>query len=255
MLAISTFAMAAPVHAEPFWSGDWYLTLGGSGISAPVYEGARDRKLFFSPIISLGRGKDARFSSRNDNPSIALFDNGAIRAGIAGKLVRPRDAGDSADLRGLSEVRWGAEVGGFVDVYMTDYLRARGELRQGIRAHDGMVADLSMDAFTDIAPNLRVSAGPRATYATSGYTEAYYGVDAAESAASGLAQYNPDGGFTSYGLGADITWAATEAISVSAFTEYKRLAGPAADSSLVRQRGTENQLMFGVSARYKFGLN
>ncbi|MFY8100214.1 MAG: MipA/OmpV family protein, partial [Allorhizobium sp.] len=41
----------------------------------------------------------------------------------------------------------------------------------------------------------------------------------------------------------------------SAFTEYKRLAGPAADSSLVRQKGSENQLLFGVSASYKFGVS
>lgn len=78
---------------------------------------------------------------------------------------------------------------------------------------------------------------------------------AAESAASGLSQYNPDGGVTSYGAGGAITWNATDKITMSAFTEYKRLAGPAADSSLVRQKGSENQLLFGVSASYKFGVS
>ena len=41
---------------------------------------------------------------------------------------------------------------------------------------------------------------------------------------------------------------------MSAFTEYKRLTGPAADSSLVKERGSENQLVIGLSASYKFNF-
>lgn len=255
-LLTASFALStSPAFAEGFFSGNWYVTLGGSGISAPTFEGSKDNKLFFSPIISVGRGGTPRFSSRNDNPSFAIYDTDVLRAGVVGKFVRARDAGTDDALRGLSEVKWGAELGGFADVYVTDWMRARAEVRQGIRAHDGLVADVAVDAFTDIAPDLRISAGPRLTFATSGYTSTYYGVDAAESAASGLSQYNPDGGVTSYGAGGAITWNATEKITMSAFTEYKRLAGPAADSSLVRQKGSENQLLFGVSASYKFGVS
>ncbi|CAH0339760.1 MipA/OmpV family protein [Rhizobium sp. CECT 9324] len=255
ILSSCALAFAGQAKAEGFWSGNWYLTLGGSGISAPKFEGAKDNKLFFSPIISLGRGNQPRFSSRNDSASFAIYDTDVVRAGVAGKFIPGRDAGDADELIGLSEIKWGGEIGGFADVYVTDYLRARAELRQGIRSHDGLVADLALDAFTDIAPDLRISGGPRATYATSGYTKAYYGVDAGESAASGLTEYHPDGGFTSVGAGAAITWDATEKLQMSAFTEYKRLTGPAADSSLVEERGSKNQLTFGVSASYKFGFS
>lgn len=255
ILAASVAVSSSPALAEGFFSGNWYVTLGGAGISAPTFEGSKDHKLFFSPIISVGRGGAPRFSSRNDNPSIAIYSSDVLRAGVVGKFVRGRDAGDDDALRGLSDVDWGGELGGFADVYVTDWMRARAEVRQGIRAHDGLVVDVAVDAFTDIAPDLRVSAGPRMTFATSGYTDAYYGVNAAESAASGLSQYDPDGGITSYGAGGAITWNATDKIAMSAFTEYKRLAGPAADSSLVEERGSKNQLMFGVSASYKFGVS
>mgnify|MGYP002776793029 CR=1 FL=1 len=169
-------------------------------------EGSKNRKLFFQPIISVGRGGTPRFSSRNDNPSFAIYDTDVLRAGVVGKFLPGRDAGTDNALQGLSEIKWGGELGGFADIYVTDYLRARAELRQGIRSHDGLVADIAVDAFTDVAPGLRVSAGPRMTYATSGYTQAYYGVNASESAASGLSQYDPDGGITSYGAGGAITW-------------------------------------------------
>lgn len=255
IFAATVAVSSSPALADGFFSGNWYVTLGGAGISAPTFEGSKDRKLFFSPIISVGRGGAPRFSSRNDNPSFAIYDTDVLRAGVVGKFVPSRDADTDDALRGLSEVEWGGELGGFADVYVTDWMRARAELRQGIRAHDGLVADIAVDAFTDIAPDLRISAGPRLTFATSGYTQAYYGVNATESAASGLSQYDPDGGITSYGAGGAITWDATEKISMSAFTEYKRLSGPAADSSLVEERGSKNQLMFGVSASYKFGVS
>ncbi len=50
-----------------------------------------------------------------------------------------------------------------------------------------LVADVALDAFTDIAPDLQLSGGPRATFATSGYFHSYYGVNEAQSAASGPA--------------------------------------------------------------------
>lgn len=246
---------AAPAAAEGFWSGKWYLRAGAAGIAAPVFEGSRNREFKVSPIISIGRqGREPRFSSRNDSPSIALIETDMFRAGIAGRFLWKRDSSTSSDLRGLSEVKYGVELGGFGEAYVTDWIRMRGELRQGINSHDGMVADLSADAFADLAPGLRLSAGPRASYATKGYYQAYYGVDATESANSGLSRYDPGAGWKSVGVGTALTWAATENLSASAFAEYSRLTGPAADSSLVRERGSRNQLMFGVSASYKFNF-
>ncbi|MBX5226387.1 MipA/OmpV family protein [Rhizobium sp. NLR9b] len=256
-IACSSPALAlAQESGQHFWSGDWYLSVGIAGFSAPKFEGSRRYEFRFSPLISAGRqGSAPRFSSRNDNPSFALMDNGAFRAGLVGKFVPSRDEGDGHELKGMKKVKWGAEAGGFVEVYPTDFLRARAEVRQGIRSHDGVVADLAVDAFTDIAPNLQLSGGPRATFATSGYYDAYYGVNAKQSAASGLDQYKPSSGIQSYGAGAALTWKATENLSASSFLEYKRLAGPAADSSLVRQRGSKNQVLIGVSATYRFNFS
>jgi len=237
-------------------SGDWYLNVGVTGFAAPKFDGDKSYLFSAQPIISLGRaGPKARFSSRNDGISFALVDDGGVRAGLAGKLVFPRD-GDTADeIRGLSPIRFGAEAGGFFEFYPTDWMRARAELRHGIRAHDGIVADIALDAFYDVTPTVRVSAGPRVSFASADYFEAYYGVDGAESLASGLAQYTPDGGVKSAGVGGAINWQTTEKLSTSVFGEYSRLMGPAADSSLVRERGSPNQLMLGVSATYRFDFS
>jgi outer membrane protein len=246
----------APISAHAgdyFWSGDWYLKVGAAGFAAPRYEGAKKHLFQVTPLISLGKaGSTVRFSSRNDNPSFALIDSGAFRAGATGKLVMPRDEDDSDDLRGLTPVKLGGELGAFAEVYPTDWLRVRGELRHGIRSHHGVVADIAADAFVDVLPDVRVSAGPRMTITSKDYMDAYYGVKPSQVAASGLAAYDPDGGIHSVGAGAAITWQVNEKIETSAFAEYKRLVGSAADSSLVKQRGDRDQFMIGVAATYRF---
>lgn len=256
--AVSTVLFLSATSAfagDAWWSGDWYVKLGGAGFVAPRYEGDNSYILQGTPMISIGKGTEStRFVSRNDNPSFAFLDNGMYRAGIVGKLIMPRDEDTSDDLKGLKAVKFGVEAGVFAEVYPTDWSRIRAEIRRGIRSHNGVVVDVSADAFTDITPTVRLSAGPRLSFATSGYMDTYYGVTAKESAKSGLKQYNPDGGLQSAGLGTAINWAATDKIDTSVFAEYSRLLGPVADSSLVNQRGSKNQFLLGLSATYRFGF-
>jgi len=254
-LSVAYAGAASAGDGQHFWSGDWYLSVGAAGFSAPKFEGGKHNKLQWSPLVSIGRqGPGPRFSSRNDNPSFALIESDAFRIGIVGKFVPSRDSSDGRELRGLRKVKWGAEAGGFAEAYPTDWLRARIEVRQGIRSHSGLVADTAIDAFTDITPELRLSGGPRMTMATNDYFDIYYGVNARESAASGLSGYKPGGGVKSVGVGGALTWKASENWTTSTFLEYTRLTGPAADSSLVRERGDRNQLLIGLSASYKFNF-
>lgn len=252
LLALS----ASPALADAWWSGDWYAKIGGEVFVAPAYQGDDEYLFSGKPLISIGKAdQGVRFTSRNDNPSISLYDNGGFRTGIVGKLVLPRDKDTSDDLKGLDPVRFGAELGGFAEIYPTDWMRIRAEVRRGIRSHDGIVADVAADAFADVTDTVRVSAGPRISFATEGYMDTYYGVDAQESIKSGLSKYTADGGVQSAGLGAAINWKATEKVDTSLFAEYSRLLGPAADSSLVQERGDKNQFMIGVSATYRFDFH
>ena len=263
-LALSVFAalMATPAFATDadidqkrygWFSGDWKLVVGASGFFAPDYVG--DDRLVFNvtPLISLGKvGPEARFTSRNDNISFSLFDNGPIRIGPTGKIVFSRDEDDSSDLDGLGDVPWGVELGAFAEYYPTDWLRIRGELRQGIEAHDGLVGDVDVDAFYDVTNVVRLSGGPRVSFGSADYFDAYYGVSSSQSAASGLPEYEPGSGFESAGVGGAITWKATDKVTASLFGEYARLVGPAADSPLVEERGSPNQFTIGVSSTYRF---
>ena len=261
MAAASALLLMAPVAAEAgegaanWLSGDWYLTVGVTGLVAPNFEGGRKYLLSAQPIISLGKaGGEARFSSRNDNISLGLYDNGTVRAGVTGKFLFGRD-NDADELKGLDPVKWGGELGAFAEFYPMDWLRVRGEVRHGIRAHNGVVADFAADAFYDVTQQIRLSGGPRLSLASADYFDAYYGVDAAEAARSGLGEYHPGSGVRSVGVGGAITWKVTDPVTASLFGEYTRLTGPAADSTLVKGRGSADQFMVGVSTAYRFDFS
>lgn len=234
-----------------FWSGDWSLTVGGDFYRQPRFTGSSKYIMSAQPLISFGRtGVAERFSSRNDNISFALMDMEDFRVGLTGEFLMAR-GGSQAD--GLKDVPWGGEVGGFMEFYPTDWFRLRSELRHGVRAHNGIVGELAGDAFYDVTPAIRVSGGPRMSFASEKYLDTYYGINAEESVASGLSVYDPDGGgITSAGLGGAVTWMTTDKITTSLYAEYTKLQGKAARSSLVSERGSRHQLTVGVSATYRF---
>ena len=241
---------------EHFWSGDWYLKVGAAGFAAPRYDGAKSYLFQATPMISLGKaGSATRFSSRNDNISIGFVDTGDFRAGLTGKLIFPRDSSNYRALRGLHDVDFGGELGLFAEYYPLDWMRVRGEVRKGIVTHDAIVGDLAVDAFTNLTPALQLSGGPRLSAATADYFRTYYGVSPAESLASGLSPYSPGGGLKSAGFGGALTWKTTDKVTFSLFGEYQHLLGPAADSSIVGERGSRDQFLLGVSATYRFDFS
>ncbi|WAC25907.1 MipA/OmpV family protein [Ancylobacter sp. SL191] len=253
---------SATVSAPAAVDREWTITVGGYVMAQPDYMGSDDYEAAFRPIISISRAdKLSRWRSFNDNASIALYDTGKVEAGITGKIDWKRDAGDSDDLRGLDDVDYAYEIGGYAQWYPVDWLRLRADLRYGFGGFEGAVADFAIDAiyFTDFWGGMAISAGPRMTLASSGYIDAYYGITPEESASAialgnNLGTYEAGGGLYSVGFGGQILKRFTPAILGSVFAEYKYLADDAADSPLVVQNGDRNQFQAGVSLSYTFFL-
>jgi outer membrane protein len=99
-----------------------------------------------------------------------------------------------------------------------------------------------------------LSGGPRLTAGTASSVNPYFGITAAQAALSGLPVYDARGGIRSYGLGTQATYAFTRQWAGELFLEYERLAGDAANSPLVTQRGSRNQLQLGAGVTYSFNV-
>ena len=111
-----------------------------------------------------------------------------------------------------------------------------------------------MDAIFDPTPRLELSLGPRVHFASDDYLETYLGVTPAQSAASGLPVFDPEGGVKGLGGEAEAKYALTRHWSVAGKAGYERLIGDAADSPIA-DRGSKNQFTAALGLTYRFGLD
>ena len=240
-----------PVLPSP--SGNWTATVGIGGEYRPDFQGSKNWMLLPIPIISIRRGGSlANFRGARDSASIALIDFGDFRIGPAAKFVAARKSADHSELNGLGDVKAAFELGGFVEYYAVDWLRLRSELRQGVGGHQGTVADVSADFIVPLIDRLTISAGPRFTWKSTKAVALYFGVDAAQSLASGLPVFDARGGAHSVGFGSQLSYRINPQWEVRAYVEYEKLLGDAANSPLVALRGSSNQTTVGLGASYSF---
>jgi MipA family protein len=233
----------------------WNLRLGARVGATPTFLGSKSYRASVAPIFSIGRGLGSRWLYVvDDNISIGVVDGDFWRAGLTGKILRERKESSDSDLRGLGNVRFGGEVGGFAEIYPMSWLRARAEIRHGISAHDALMGDLKLDAFTRLYDRWTLSAGPRVSFAQRDFTQTYLGVTYEQSLRSGLPQYKASDGLLSYGASAQVSYQWTPRIETTAYVQASRLAGDAAKSPLVTQRGTRDQLSVGVSTRWTLDI-
>jgi MipA family protein len=247
--------LTSPAVAGETFKDRWTITVGAAVDYEARYLGDDSMSFGFRPLFSVGRGESwKQFRTVKDGISIGVIDVGAWRLGPNAKLVFGQDAGDSADLTGLSPVKFTFELGGFAEVYPTEWLRLRAAVRHGLGGHKGLVAEAQADVIGRFGTDWTASLGPRLTYVSSKYADAYVGVSAAEVGPSGLPAYAPGSGFKSFGLGAQITRVFEPGWRVSLYGEYERLAGDFADAPLIVQRGSANQFEVGLAASYTFPI-
>lgn len=252
---MSVGATAAETDATRPSSRDWTLTLGIEGRVLPSYEGSDRDILLPVPLVDIRRaGTPRKFKAPNDGWSFSLYDTNAFHFGAVGKLRLQRKESDDIGLRGLGDVNWAVELGGFAEYWPTEWLRTRLEVRQGFGGHHGVVGDLSADLVMAVAPRLVLSGGPRLSVGTASYLNPYFGVTDAQAAASGLPAYNASAGARSVGAGAQARYEWSPQWASHMYIEYERLIGSAANSPLVTLRGSRNQITTGIGITYAFDV-
>lgn len=254
-------APAAYTPAVP----DWIVTIGAEGRIIPAFPGAADKKLGWSalPLFSIRKeGTPPDFFGPRDSFSFSIINTPAFQFGPAVQFVNERKASDYAETNGLADVNYAAQIGAFANFWPLPWLRLRGEARQGIGGETGVTGDVFLDAVVPIG-QWTLSAGPRMTVQTAAATSPYFSITAAQAAAADAAQptlgtltaYQAGGGLYSYGAGTQVQYTFNQTWTAHAFVEYQRLTGSAADSPLVTQRGSPNQLTYGLGATYSFNMH
>jgi MipA family protein len=252
-VGLSLALLSPALHAAEATSSGWTITLKGNGGVSPAWEGSSDLSPYLVPGLSMRRmGSPLSFSAPDDAPSIALFDEGWLKAGVAGRLRGPRRSGDYSQLWGLQNIDWTVEVGGFAEFWPMEKFRARIDLRHGFSGHHGNVVDLSADWVERLGP-WTLSAGPRMTLGDAGYMNKLFGVTFYEALMNWrVSPYNAPGGAKSVGLAGSVGYQWSPSWTTTGYVKYNRLIGPAGSSPIVTNLGSRNQLTLGAIAAYSF---
>ncbi len=217
--------LAAPFPSFGYTRGKLDIESNGLGVQvnlAPVF--AASEAFSFGPILRYDLG-------RND-------------------VTRVEDA----VVRRLAKVRGSVEVGAFVAAAVpvgASVLTAKFSVVRGLDGgHEGLVAEAALGVVRQ-AGDWTFGAGLAATAVSGDYADAYFGVTAADAARSGLAAYDPAGGIRDAGVTVFASYAVSERLSVDAIAGYSRLVGDAAQSPLVKERGSAGQPLVAVGATWR----
>lgn len=115
---------------------DWVVTVGARFGLVPPYEGANHDVISASPNISIRRAdRPRRFTPPDGGSTIAVLSTRVIDFG---PILRTRyERGDTGELQGFTKIKYDVEPGLFADLWPTDWLRGRVEVRHGFFAYDG----------------------------------------------------------------------------------------------------------------------
>lgn len=215
----------------------------GAGLRyAPDYVGADDSEA--KPWLIL---RNVSFS-----PTPAGEPANGFHIAPSADYVGKRDEDDSDRLKGLDEVKASVELGVKAG-YRFGPFDAYAGVRKAVSGHKGVVGEVGLSHRAPLTEKLTLTSALEAQYGNDRYMDAYFGVNAEESARSGLAQYDADGGFRSASLSLGLRYQATEAWAVVGDVRYAKLMGDAADSPIVEDR---DQVSVGIGAvrHFSFGF-
>lgn len=220
----------------------------------PSYPGSDSVSLRPLFDISRERGDDPfEFEAPDESFGFAVLQGRGWAVGPALGLQGSRTGEDVGT--DLPKVGFTVEVGAFAHYYFTENVRARAEVRRGLGGHEGWIGTIGGDYVARDDDDWLFSIGPRLTFADDNYQRAYFSVAPEDAAASGLPAYSADAGLQSAGVTAGFLRQLSPRWGLYSYAKYDRLLGDAADSPIVRQYGSRDQLSGGLAFTYTFGGN
>ncbi len=258
------------VHAETNFS------LGAVSGMTPDYSGSDDYKYFVLPLISLSWQND-RFDTSNSTSKVSygLLDAEigieGLRAGflnigtgetnhkfsIGAQFVEGRDQDDNDALKGLGDIdhQFWADLtleGEPVSQKGSFFFYAVKLEEELSNETNGFKANLSGGVHFTLSEQLFLRTTLSTTWANEDYMQTYYGISAAQAVTSPYSQYQAGSGLSESSLDAKLMYHLSEHWSMFTSAKYLRLMGDAADSPIVKDKGSANQGLLTLGVNYTF---
>lgn len=232
-----------------------YTTIGIAAL--PDYEGAEDHrilplvdgKLFWGERYVAVEGASIRANIINSD----TFEFGPLASFTFG---RDEDIENLAVAK-LGDIDDAYEAGLFGAVNFD--LGSNDALRLGVQGvhdvsdvHGGFVISANATYTAPVGKRLTLMFDLGASYASDDYAETYFTVTPAGNLTSGLATFNANGGLKDVGAQLTATYRIGDNWGIAANAGYRRLLGDFADSSVVADGGSTDQLCGGIGVFFTF---
>lgn len=270
LLAAPAFAQSGPVAegGESVFDGD-YLSVGIGGAYGPSYDGSDDFVLYPAGLVQGSLG-GVGISSRGAGVALDFIpapeDGIDFDLGITTQVrtSRVRQIKDPV-VESLGELDYGIEVGPTFGIGIPKVLNPYDSLSFTLDlswdingAHGGMVIEPSVNYFTPLSRGIAASLSLTAEHGDSDFMDYYYSVTPAQTAASGLPTFDPDGGGwskagTNLLLGFDLDGNLENGgLAIVVVGSYMRMLSDAADSPFTSVRGDADQWTGAFGIGYTF---
>lgn len=241
---------AAPFDQERFNNekpkSNWSLIVGAGATYEPDYEGSDDFKVDPLPVFGFTYGDWLEIDPSGITVTALRHEGFALAARVG--YESGRDEGDNDRLAGLGDIDFAATVGAKAS-YTWNAFEFYGTIDQTIDGSESLIGTVGAEFKAPVTERLVLGAGVEAVIANDKHMEAYFGVNAAQSARSGLPEYKAEAGLKRVNVSASATYMLSENWLVRGETSLGILTGDAADSPIVEEKLQPSASLF---VGYKF---
>jgi outer membrane protein len=234
---------------------DLQLTIAAGVAIAPEYFGGDDYEAVFVPSVALEYHNAFLVLNRQammvpyEGLGYKFLSNDNFNLGLS-VLYEPGRDDDSKHIRGYGEVDHTAMGGGFASYqYGPAFARAQVHMDMLDQYDGGYRGEIGAGVTGQLAPDLKGLLETTARYGSENYNEAFFNINGAQSAATGLPAYNADSGMQQWGIGGVLQYNVTPGAFVQAQAKYDAVLGDAADSPVSE---SNNQFYLGTNVGYQF---
>jgi outer membrane scaffolding protein for murein synthesis (MipA/OmpV family) len=261
------FTLAKPVFDET------WATIGLGVGMVPSYAGSDDYIAFPLPLIA-GRvggvgispnGPGFVLDLNSPKPAFGPRKGARIAFGPAFRFRNDRNNRISDDVVALAgKLDAALEVGGNVAVSFPGVVKPFDQLTIGVQArwdvlgaHEGMIVEPQVSYRAPIGRAFVLQAQMSAEFVDDNFARYYFTVNPAQALATGLPQFNADGGLNRVGTTAILSYDLDRnplngGWSIYGVGGYSRLVGDSADTPFTSLRGDANQFITGLGVGYTF---
>ena len=252
LIAAAILCPAGAAHAQD--SDDLRVRVGLGAQLQPEFVGADDTEI--APLLDLdfARGSNEfAFEAPDYRFGLPVVSTGGFSFGPAAGIASSRKESDVG--AAVGKVSTSIEVGAFASYEIAKAIHLRAEVVKGLGGHKGIVGQVGADAVWRDGDRYVFSVGPRLLFSNARYQRAYFEVTPEAALATGLPAYRPGGGIHGIAAASGLSYQFTPRFGLFGFARYERLVGDAADSPIVRELGSRNQLSGGAGLSYTFTMN